>query len=33
MHVAAVLKCKGTLVVSIAPDRTIAKAVSLLGPN
>ena len=30
MHVAAVLKRKGTQVVSIAPDRTIAEAVSLL---
>jgi CBS domain-containing protein len=30
MHVAAVLKRKGSYVVSIAPDRTIAEAVSLL---
>ena len=30
MHVAAVLKRKGNRVVSIAPDRTIAEAVSLL---
>jgi CBS domain-containing protein len=30
MHVAAVLKRKGTQVVSIASDRTIAEAVSLL---
>jgi CBS domain-containing protein len=30
MHVAAVLKRKGTQVVSIAPDRTIVEAVSLL---
>ena len=33
MHVAAVLKRKGTQVVSIAPDRTIAEAVSLLTNN
>ena len=30
MHVAAVLKRRGSYVVSIAPDRTIAEAVSLL---
>jgi CBS domain-containing protein len=30
MHIAAVLKRKGTHVVSIAPDRTIAEAVGLL---
>jgi CBS domain-containing protein len=33
MHIAAVLKRKGTQVVSIAPDRTIAEAVSLLTKN
>jgi hypothetical protein len=30
MHIAAVLKRKASHVVSIAPDRTIAEAVSLL---
>jgi CBS domain-containing protein len=33
MHVAAVIKRKGSNVVSIAPDRTIAEAVSLLVKN
>ena len=33
MHVAAVIKRKGSNVVSIAPDRTIAEAVSLLIEN
>ena len=33
MHIAAVLKRKGSHVVSIAPDRTIAEAVSLLTKN
>ena len=33
MHVAAVIKRKGSNVVSIAPDRTIAEAVSLLIKN
>ena len=33
MHVAAVIKRKGSNVVSIAPDRTIAEAVSLLTKN
>jgi CBS domain-containing protein len=33
MHIAVVLKRKGSDVVSIAPDRTIAEAVNLLaGP-
>jgi CBS domain-containing protein len=33
MHVAAVIKRKGSDVVSIAPDRTIAEAVGLLTEN
>jgi len=33
MHIAAVLKRKGSHVVSIAPDRTIAEAVNLLIKN
>ena len=33
MHIAAVLKRKGADVISIAPDRTIAEAVSLLTKN
>jgi len=33
MHIAAVLKRKGSHVVSIAPDRTIAEAASLLTEN
>jgi len=33
MHIAAVIKRKGSDVVSIAPDRTIAEAVSLLTKN
>ena len=33
LHIAAVLKHKGADVVSIAPDRTIAEAVSLLTKN
>lgn len=33
MHVAAVIKRKGSNVVSVAPDRTIAEAVSLLIKN
>ncbi len=33
MHIAAVIKRKGSHVVSIAPDRTIAEAVSLLIKN
>ena len=33
MHIAAVIKRKGSHVVSIAPDRTIAEAVSLLIEN
>jgi CBS domain-containing protein len=33
MHVAAVIKRKGSDVVSIAPDRTIAEAVDLLTEN
>jgi CBS domain-containing protein len=33
MHIAAVIKRKGSRVVSIAPDRTIAEAVSLLTTN
>ena len=33
MHVAAVIKRKGSNVVSIAPDRTIAEAVGLLTEN
>ena len=33
MHIAAVMKRKGSHVVSIAPDRTIAEAVSLLTEN
>src|SRR5690349_8703026 len=33
MHIAAVIKRKGSRVVSIAPDRTVAEAVSLLTTN
>jgi CBS domain-containing protein len=33
MHIAAVIKRKGSRVVSIAPDRTITEAVSLLTTN
>jgi len=33
MHIAAVIKRKGSHVVSIAPDRTIAEAVGLLTEN
>jgi len=33
MHIAAVIKRKGSHVVSIAPDRTVAEAVSLLTEN